>query len=365
MIRVAFDVRDPFRSGLGRLALSSARAFAHVRDGRFRVTWCGPSAALLPVRERDALQDVEVVDWRGARYSVQSLARWPRVRRDAHSDVWFFPHWDVPLGGVPRRSVVTVPDLTQLRMATAGSPMRRAIIRQWMAHAIGRARRVSVISNFTRVQLVEAWPDVESKVVVIPPGVNERFFTAPPPLPVEIRRFTDEGPFILSVGNRKRHKNLLMGVEVLSRVADLRWVVVGEDFPEWQEVERAIEARGLADRVKVLPPQPDEVVHALYGATACLFFPSRSEGFGLPLVEALSAGAPVVASRAGAIPETLGGFGELCEPDDAEGFAAAIVRAVAGGRDTSGAARRWAQRFTWRAGALRLARVFEDVAQAT
>jgi glycosyltransferase involved in cell wall biosynthesis len=150
-----------------------------------------------------------------------------------------------------------------------------------------------------------------------------------------------------------------MGVEVLSRIPGLRWVVVGDSYPEWEKVEALAAAAGVADRMIVLDRQGDETVRALYGAAAFLLFPSRYEGFGLPIIEAFASGTPVIASRTTSTREVLGDAGWLSDPDDAPAFSLAAREILALGPRRAQVAERGrarAREFSWARAADSLAR---------
>ena len=362
MIAVAFDMRDPDRSGLGRVTRSLAHAFTRhaARSGGFRVTLCGPPDALHAMQAPDG--NAPLVPWTGHRHSLRAQREWSRVRRATGPAIWCFTHWDVPWHALPERYVVFVHDLILLRVPGATSLPRRLLAQAWIGRAVRHASRVAVVSEFTGRDLAARFPAAAPRIRVVPNGVDAANFREPTLLTGPAAPFAARGPFMVSVGNRKRHKNLLMGVEVLSRVAGLQWIVVGQWFPEWEDVMAQARQRGVDNRMLVLDAQPDDVLRALYQRAACLFFPSRYEGFGLPLLEALAAGAPVVASDAASIPEVVGPNAELCAPDDAAAFAAAVSRAVASGRSDGTERVAWARAFSWDSSAARLAAVLEEVA---
>lgn len=304
---------------------------------------------------------VRVVAWNADRYSPRAELSWPGVRRSAEAAIWYFPHWDVPWLFAPRRFVVTVHDLAHLKLDV--STAKRAVARNWIRRTTHRAARITTVSDYTKRELIAEWPDLEGRVDVIPNGVDERFFAPPPPLPDDIaqRLPADATPVMLSVGNLKAYKNLIMGPEVLARQQALWWVVVGEWFRDWSEVEARAGNLGVESRMVVLGRQSDDVLHALYHRASCLFFPSLHEGFGLPIVEALATGTPVVTGEAPGALETVGDAGIVCRGNDPDAFSGGVAAAIANGRKDAERGRARARLFHWQRGAARLAQIFENV----
>jgi glycosyltransferase involved in cell wall biosynthesis len=273
--------------------------------------------------------------------------------------VWHFPHWDVPWYALPARCIVTVHDLGHLNPRVV-SRTRGLIARPWIERALHHATWLTTVSEFTRREIVERWPHLGDRIDVVPNAVDPCFFDAQR-ISSRLHALVDAGPFILSVGNLKRHKNLAVGVDVLASHSHLRWVVVGEWFPDWRAVERKAASLGVGDRIHYLGKLDDSDINALYRAAVCLLFPSRYEGFGLPILEALAAGAPVVASNHAAVRETLGSAGWICDVDRPEQFAAAVREAMRpdAGLKARGVAR--AREYTWSDGAARLSTRIEHL----
>ena len=323
------DLRDPVRSGIARVARSLAEGLARRLDAdtpqRFSLTLAGPAPELRRIGVHEwSRTPIAVRDWSSGRHSLTAHVQWLRASRGIRNLTWFFPHWDVPWFALPPRYVAMVHDLTLIRVPGATSAERRHLAAGWIRHTVRHAAAIVVPSRYTASDLSAFLPEFESKIRVLPEGVDARFFEPPPPLPEPLAVFAAGGPFMLSVGNRKRHKNLVQGVELLQRIPDLRWVVVGEWFPPWEEVAVRAAAAGIADRMMVLEPVSDDALRALYHAAACLFFPSRREGFGLPLAEAIGCGLPVVCSGTSSLPEVAGACATYCDPDDTDGFESAV-----------------------------------------
>jgi len=348
VIGVAFDLRDPARSGIARVGVSIARAFLDQFGDEFAVTLAGPVKMLRELGVCGPGRICRYLDWDDDRFSFGSR-QWLRVQEQVGQAVWYFPNWDIPWLATPGRFVFAMHDLAHLLLPEIGA-VKRFVARQWIQRSLFRARRIFVGSEYSAKEVTSVWPNVAEKVMVVPHGVDRAFFGVAGPLPREISDRLHGDPFMLSVGIRKERKNLRMGVEVLNRTPGLRWVVVGDSFPEWEKVEALAASAGVVDRMIVLDRQSDETVRALHGASAFLLFPSRYEGFGLPIIEALASGTPVIASRATSTGEVLGDAGWLCDPDDTAAFSRAAQEILALGPKRAQVAERGrarAREFTW------------------
>jgi glycosyltransferase involved in cell wall biosynthesis len=204
---------------------------------------------------------------------------------------------------------------------------------------------------------------------VVPLGVGGDI-TARAPSGEALRRAEAFAPFLLVVGNQKPHKNLRAALQVLARLRgerpELRLVVAGKHFPGDEPLAARARERGVAGAVVDLGAVDDDVLRALYCRAECLLFPSYFEGFGLPVLEAMAWGLPVVASNRASIPEAVGDAGLMADPDDWDAMAAA-VRSLRPGplRDEMVArGRRRAALLTWDATAARTAELILEVAAA-
>ena len=311
-----------------------------------------------------------VVRWPGSVYSVARQVAWPWVfpKLSERVDVSVFPHYDAPLLGHPDRSVVIVHDLIHFRFPS-GYPMGvRVPGRFLMNSALQNASRLVTVSEHSRSDIIRWKPSLVDKLSVITPGVSEVFRPLEEKEREDVRhRWGGLQPFLLTVGPAKAHKNLELAVEVLAEVRrthpDLRLIMVGAVGRGLRNLHRRAAALGVEDAVVGLGFLRDEYLRELYGAADALLFPSKYEGFGIPPLEAMACGCPVVASNLTAVPESVGEAGWLVDPENKEEWVQVVSEVVARARvKDSAAGRLWASGFSWDQTADKLLRVVETAA---
>lgn len=369
-VSLLVDARGIDASGIGRyLREILAGVLADPRFGR--ATLLGDPARIRAFREdRQLGERVSALPYPGEFYSPVSQLAWLRLRARRHTlaDVAFFPHYDVPLVALPKRSVVTVHDLTHFKVPDAFPMWKCHTAAALLRKSVSGAARLITVSEAARRDIVERFPCAAAKVEVVLNGVSSSFLNYGHTRP-EVSTIALNAPYLLCVGNRKPHKNLVAAVETLARLrqdrAELRLVLVGRDYDASGEVGQRAEQLGVRGAVVELPVADDEVLRELYAGCEALLFPSLYEGFGLPVLEAMASGAPVIASNRASLPEVVGDAGILTDPDDYEGMAAA-VRQLADNADLrSELIRRGyerAARFSWKTAAQRTADILHEVA---
>lgn len=269
--------------------------------------------------------------------------------------------------GLRCRSVVTVHDLAFLRWPEQVPRKRYRYLSRAVPAAVSAAHRVIAVSAATKFDVVDLLGVDPAKVAVVPLGVEERFQPAPASEVTQHRvNKRLNRPFLLTVGTLEPRKNLPRLLEAFATVQheiphDL--VLVGPEGWLTGSMHERIAALRLGDRLKLTGYVPDDELPVWYSAADALVVPSVYEGFGLPALEAMACGCPVIVSDRSALPEVTGNAAELVDPDSVESIAAGLRRvAIDPGRRrhlaAAGVGR--AAGFTWRRTAELTAAVYRE-----
>ena len=347
-MRILLDLRcletGSAARGLGRHTRELARAV------------CGQAPAAVRMAglsfEGNVTRELQLEDVRypGPRRGITLSDRWllPRLLRHVEIDLYHAPAFGVPArqpGGTAL--VLTVHDLIP-EIFPGAVPLRaRAAFRR--IHRSARdADRVIAVSETTRRDLLARYPLPPERVVVVPNGVAAPFARARP----GASRSPD--PFLLYVGGLDATKNVPFLLEVLAevrrQVPAMRLALAGETGPRREALVARARAAGLGEALDLLGFLDDGRLAAAYQEAAAFLFPSLYEGFGLPPLEAMAAGCPVVASPGGALPEVLGDAAWIAPFGDAAAWARAVVtlhRDIGRRRSLVDAGRAHAARYGW------------------
>ena len=219
----------------------------------------------------------------------------------------------------PRPAIVTVYDLSFMYFPAAFPAAQRWYLTSQTARSVRRARRVITISESGRQDVHRFFAVPLARIDVVYPGVDGTYR----PLPLDdvtAFRQREDLPerFILHVGTLQPRKNIPLLIEAFAQVAppETGLVLVGGKGWLFDEIFSRVAALGLQDRVRFTGYAPDDDLPLWYNAADLLVFPSLYEGFGLPVVEAMACGTPVVASNSSSIPEAVGAAGLLFNPQD-------------------------------------------------
>lgn len=336
--------------------VSEQRFTAYLGDPRAGdVAWPGIDARLAPFPTASP----------PARMLWEQLFQPARLIRDK-IDLLHGPAYALPLI-CPTRSVVTIHDLSFFLYPRAFNRGNRLYLRLMTRLSAQRADAVIAVSEHTRQDVIRLLGVPADHVYAVPNGVGPMFRPLPQP-EVKAFRAAHQLPeqFILCISTIEPRKNLATLIRAYALLGETTHglVIGGGRGWKYESVFALAEELGLQDRVRFPGFLRYSELSRWYNAADVFVFPSLYEGFGLPPLEAMACGTPVVTSNASSLPEVVGTAGLLVNPTDTEGLADAIHRVInsaglAASMATRGRAR--ADRFSWRASADRTARVYERI----
>ncbi len=266
---------------------------------------------------------------RSGKYSLTELMSVSHQVNGLHVDVFHSPHYTLPYGlRVP--SIVTIHDLIHLRFPEYFSASQRWYARSVIRHACQTANAVIVDAEFTRNDILSTFDVPPDRIHVIPLGVSPAFkpATSAADGKAEIVAMGFEEPYILYVGGLKPHKNvatLLKAFAQFRHRESARLVVSGENLWVNATLTKLTEDLGIKKRILSIAMNPQRLIRLYQGATVVVI-PSLYEGFGLPILEAMACGAPVIGARAASIPEVMGEGGMLFDPQSVDELAHLMER---------------------------------------
>ena len=237
---------------------------------------------------------------------------------------------ELPLGldKADIRSVVTIHDLIFMRHPEYYHALDARIYTWKFRQACRQADHIIAISERTRDDIVELGQVDPSRISVVYQSCNPRFSTTLPPEQLAAVSSQLDLPrhFVLSVGTIEERKNAMLIVKALPRMPhDMGVVLVGRQTAYTAKVTAEARKLGVAHRLRVLSGIDDTRLHALYQLAEVFAYPSRYEGFGIPIIEAIHSGLPVVAATGSCLEEAGGPDSIYVSPDDAEALAAAVT----------------------------------------
>ena len=373
LTRVCLDLTPSVQShaGLGRYTQELASALLATRPADEQlVTFYNDPLRRQPAPPLDQLPHTPLglsnKLWR-LRVLLAYLARQPQNHVVGACDVFYAGDHLLPyLRGLC--TLFLLADVTYLSHPATHSRLNRTFL-QWMVpHFVRAADAVITISQSTLNQALARYDFIRDKVHVIYPGVNPDFRpTHAPSRQALLRaRYSLPARFLLHVGTLEPRKNLTMLFEAfkLANVEDLKLVIAGQKGWLYRDMFARLQTLGLEQHVIFTGHVPDQDLPALYSCAEAFAFPSLYEGFGLPVLEAMACGTPVISSNTSSLPEVAGDAALLVAPDDVRDWAQAITQLA---RDASLRAelsergRQQAKRFTWQAAAQQTRALYRDI----
>ena len=368
-MRIAIDVRKLHDFGVGTYVRNLLRQLARIDHETEYVLLCRSDDR--PVAKSLGENFRAVSEWSG-HYSVAEQLSVPLNLGRSGATLFHAPHYVLP-ALTPCRSIVTIHDCIHLVFPQyLAHRLAHAYARTALWTAAHRANRILTVSEASKRDIVRFCRVPDDKVTVISNAIDDRFGVEPPEEEVvRVReRYQLHDPFIMYAGNVKPHKNLERLIDAFALLrrdsfGDLKLLITGSEISRYAMLRRAVHRYNLHKHVRFLGFQPEETLAVLYRLADVFVFPSLYEGFGLPPLEAMASGTPVVVSNVSSLPEVVGDAGVLVNPYDPVSIADGVRQVLTDGPlraelTAKGLVR--ARTFSWEASVRQVRRIYGEVA---
>ena len=375
-MKVAIDIRRMTEFGIGTYIRNVVRTLARLdRDSKYfligspsKVTECGP----LPSNFR-------AVPLEGRDTTLKGNLDFRAIVRRLGCDVVHVPHlfW-IPRGlGCPY--VLTVHDLLEHMYGSRdASSFRRSAHFYLTRRVLRKASRVIAVSQFTKNEIEKLFSIPGRRIEVVYNAIDERFLhghATEADREMIAQRYLVNYPFVLYAGAIRPHKNVVRIIEAFSSLKnelqkedylpDLKLIIIGDDLSSHPRLRRTVVRSGVQNDVRFLGFVPIEVLRIFYDVAKVFVFPSLYEGFGLPPLEAMAHGTPVVTSNTSSLPEVAGNAALLVNPENVfeirRGLQRVLVDATLRERMKQRGYEQ-AQRFSWTNSVSRILEIYREVA---
>jgi glycosyltransferase involved in cell wall biosynthesis len=333
-MKIAIDARKWRDYGIGTYVRNLVRHLARLDHDTTYFLFCNRAdEATL----RDLAENFVPVVENSRGYSLGEHISIPAKLRRLGADLLHSPHYVLPLL-CRRRAVVTIHDCIHL-LFPEYLPNRMALTyaHRMMGHAIKRSTLVFTVSDASRRDILRFYPHADpERLQVVPNAIDAAMLGHPGEEEMERvqERYQIRGRFVLYAGNIKPHKNLDRLIAAFGLLKqrpghdDLKLLIIGDEINKYGPLRRKVEAAGVRHDVRFFGFVPEHTLSALYRMASVFAFPSLYEGFGLPPLEAMAAGTPVVTSRISSLPEVVGDAAMLVDPYSVEDIAMGLDRVL-------------------------------------
>jgi glycosyltransferase involved in cell wall biosynthesis len=330
-MKIAIDARKWKDYGIGTYVRNLCRHLARLDRETTYFVFCDKSDA--PTL-RDLGENLVPVPDDSRGYTLREHYSLPRHLSRLGVDLLHSPHYVLPLlwGG---KAVVTVHDCIHLVFPEYLPSGALYYARFMMGRAVTKSRLVFTDSEWSRRDILRFFPRVEpERIRVVPAAIDSMFLEDPGEEEKErVReRYQIRSRYVLYAGNIKPHKNLERLIRAFGRLRkrsgneDLKLIIVGEENQKYGSLRRSVEGAGVRPDVRFFGFVPDRTLAALYRMASVFAFPSLYEGFGLPPLEAMACGVPVLTSQVSSLPEVCGNAAVLVDPHSEEAIADGLAR---------------------------------------
>lgn len=333
-MKILIDGRGIKKTGIGRYTENTLREVLTMdKENQYQLL-VKPEDRKAVKLKADNLELINTdVKWFGVKEQTELL----QVINAQAPDLVHFTNFNFPIG-YKGKFVITIHDLTLLHFKNLRSSMASRMYYRFknqvmrnivLKQGIGRARAIIVPTEYVKKDVTKTFKVRRNRIVVTYEAVDKGFY-APR---INLEKFGINKPFLLYVGNAYPHKNLERMILAFGRLTtryllDYQLVIAGRKDSFHQGLEEAVQEANLTDRVIFTDFVTDYELAGLYKNAKLYIFPSLSEGFGLPPLEAMAHDLPVISSNATCLPEVLGEAAEFFDPKSINGMSEAMLKVL-------------------------------------
>lgn len=375
-VRVAIDIRDITDFGVGTYIRNVARTLLRL-DHENEYFLIGDPERVSEIG--DLPPNFHAVEFSGDQDSIRGYIQFRKILRQHRCDLVHIPHLVSVPQYLPCPYVITVHDLLDyMYRAHNGSSLRRAVHLSCTSNVLKRAARIFAVSNFTKKDIERLFRIRPSSIDVVYNAIDERFrlgHATDADRQFIAERYQVNYPFILYTGRISPHKNVVRIIEAFSalkaelekedRLPDLKLIIIGDEVSRHPDLRRTVIRSGVQNDVRFLGFVPIDVLRIFYDAAKVFVFPSLYEGFGLPPLEAMAHGTPVVTSNTSSLPEVVGNAAVLVNPENVFELMRAVHRVLVDQPLRERLKQRGyeqAARYSWNSSVERILDVYREVA---
>lgn len=290
-------------------------------------------------------------------------------------DVFFTPtHYAPRFSPIP--VVISVMDVSYLHFPELFAKSDLYQLKNWTKYSVKKAKKIITISESSKNDIIEEYHVKSGKVAVVYPGIKPITTLTPHVYPMQELSYTYKisKDFLLYVGTLQPRKNISRLIEAFSHVlkdekiaqSDLELVIVGKKGWLYEDILAAPEKFGIKDRVKFLDFVPDGDLKEMYKEAKCFILPSLYEGFGLPVLEAMQYGCPVVTSNVSSLPEAGGDAALYVDPENVDDIAKKIKKVITDTdlrKEMVAKGKKQVEKFSWEDSAKKTLEILKNVSE--
>jgi len=374
-VRVAIDIRDITDFGVGTYIRNIVRTMFRL-DHENEYYLIGDPSRVGEIGELPS--NFHAVPFADKEQSASGYLRFRKCLRQHGCDLVHIPNLMSVPQYLPCPYVVTVHDLLDyMYRSHAGSSIRRTVHFYCTRRVLTRAARIIAVSNFTKNDIERLFHVRSGAIEVVYNAIDDRFrcgHASDADRQFIAERYQVNYPFILYAGRISPHKNVVRIIEAFSalktelskedRMPDLKLIIIGDEISSHPDLRRTVIRSGVESDVRFLGFVPIDVLRIFYDSAKVFVFPSLYEGFGLPPLEAMAHGTPVVTSNTSSLPEVVGNAAVLVNPENVFEMMRALHRVLVDQQLRDRLKQRGyeqAGRYSWESSVQRILHIYREV----